>query len=137
MKNTIVKNMNNTFSIAYPSDYELAKKLKVGEEYECDIKRPRNYKFLKKFFALNRMVFDNQEVYSNVDDMREELTKAAGFYYCYVNHAGVKTYKAKSISFAKMSQEEFDEFYNRYLDVVVKVFHFERETIAENLEDFM
>lgn len=137
MKITLVKNLNNTFSIAYNSDYELSKKLKVGEEYQCDIKRPRNYKFHKKFFALVSMVYENQEVYNNIDDFRYELTKAAGYYESYENHKGVKCYKAKSISFASMSQSDFDNLYQRFLDVVILIFKFDKEEIENNLIDFM
>lgn len=33
----------------YDSDYEEKKRLKVGDTVLCDIKKPRNYEFHKKF----------------------------------------------------------------------------------------
>ena len=78
------------------------KKIKVGEEYQCDIKQPRNYKFHRKFFALINMVYENQDIFINIDHLREELTKATGYYDSYINHKGATVYRAKSISFAKM-----------------------------------
>jgi hypothetical protein len=137
MKITLVKQMNNTFKIAYNSDYEEAKKLKTGEEYQCTIVRPRNYKFHKLFFALLQMVYENQEVYNNIDFMREELTKASGYYVSFFNHKGIECFRAKSISFSSMDNDEFKVFFDKFLDTVILVNGFDKETILENLEDFM
>ena len=43
----------------YDSDYELAKRLRVGTTVRCRISLPRNYEFHKKFFALVRLTFEN------------------------------------------------------------------------------
>jgi hypothetical protein len=137
MKIGVIKQMNGSLLPANNSDYELAKKLKVGEQYQAEIKKPRNYKFLQKFFALLSLVYENQEIYDNKEFMREELTKAAGYFDMYLNHKNVECYKAKSISFASMSQDEFDELYKRFCDVIVKYFDFDEETIEENIQEFM
>tara|TARA_R110000782_G_scaffold263022_1_gene355478 strand:+ start:674 stop:1087 length:414 start_codon:yes stop_codon:yes gene_type:complete len=136
MKITIVKKLNNTFAIAYNTDYELAKKLKVGVEYQCEIKRPRNYNFHKKYFALLTMLFDNQERYSNKDHLRKDLTIEAGFYTVRKNLKGVEVYEANSISFASMKQESFDDLYSKTLDVIVKYFNFDKEEIINNVEQY-
>mgnify|MGYP003640233135 FL=1 len=136
MKITIVKKLNNTFAIAYNTDYELAKKLKVGVEYQCEIKRPRNYNFHKKYFALLTMLFDNQERYSNKDHLRKDLTIEAGFYTVRKNLKGVEVYEANSISFSSMKQESFDDLYSKTLDVIVKYFNFDKEEIINNVEQY-
>jgi hypothetical protein len=136
MKLTIIKQLNNTFKVANDSDYEKAKKIKVGEPYQCEIKQPRNYKFHKKFFALINMVYENLDVFMNIDHLREELTKAAGFYDTYINHKNITCYKAKSISFTKMNQEEFEALYDRFKDVIVEAFNWDKKLIDENLEGF-
>ncbi|MFY0655049.1 MAG: DUF1367 family protein [Cyclobacteriaceae bacterium] len=136
MKLTLIKQLNNTFKVANDSDYEKAKKIKVGEPYQCDIKQPRNYKFHRKFFALINMVFQNQDVFINIDHLREELTKAAGYYDTYINHKNITCYKAKSISFTNMNQEEFEGLYDRFLDVIVEAFKWDKQTIEDNLNDF-
>ena len=82
------------------------------------------------------MVFQNQEVYSDINHLREELTKACGFYEKYTNHRGITVYKAKSISFASMDDFEFDELYNKFLDKVVEVFKWDREDILDNINDY-
>jgi hypothetical protein len=100
--------MNNSLKAFGDSDLEMLKKMKAGDFFECDIKKPRNLAFHKKFFALINMVYQNQEIYNNIDTLRKELTKASGFYEEYINHKGIKCYEAKSISFAKMEQHEFE-----------------------------
>ena len=136
MKVLITKQANNSFLPAYDSDYEALRKIKVGDTVSCDIKRPRNLAMHRKFFALINLVFQNQEIYDNIDLLRKELTKAAGYYEEYVNHKGKKCYEAKSISFSSMDQEDFEDLYQRFLDKVCEIFHFEEELINENIEQF-
>ena len=136
MKLTLIKNLNNTFSIAYNSDYELAKKLKVNTEYQCEIKKPRNYQFHKKYFALIKMIYDNQERYINIDHLRKDLTIEAGFYTQRENLKGELVYEANSVSFAKMNQEEFDNLYSKTLDAIVKNFNFDKQDIIDNVEQY-
>jgi len=136
MKVFLVKQGNNSFLPSHNSDYDALKKIKVGQTVSCEIKQPRNIGFHRKFFALINMVFENQEIYDNIDFLRKELTKKAGFYDVYTNHLGVKCYEAKSISFAKMNQDEFEELYQRFLDAVEYIFKFDSELIKENIENF-
>ena len=136
MKFHVVKNLNGHLVPAYDSDKEKLKKLKVDAIFEVDVKQPRNYEFHKKFFALIELVFQHQEVFKNKDHLRKELTKAAGFYNVYHNHKGVAVYEAQSISFAKMTQEQFDELYKRFLDVVEEIFDFDKEDVQNNLNQF-
>ncbi|QQV90515.1 NinB/ Orf homologous recombination mediator [Polaribacter phage Freya_1] len=136
MKITLVKNLNNTFSIAYNSDYEKSKKLKAGVHFECEIKKKRNYEFHKKYFALINMLFDNQERYNNVDDLREDLTIEAGFYTKRENIKGESIKKADSVSFASMDEFKFNELYNKTLDVIVKYFNFNKQDIIDNVEQY-
>ena len=130
---TLIKTLGNTFKIAYNSDYEIAKKIKVNEPIEYDFKNRRNIKFHRKYFALLNMVFDNQEQYSNIDHLRHDLTIEAGYYEIRYNLHGVQIYEPKSISFAAMNEITFSEFYNKCIDVIVKHFHFDREDIAEHI----
>ncbi len=136
MKFTIVKQLNNTFKVAYDSDYEKMKRIKVGDFLECEIKKPRNYRFHKKFFALIQMIFQNQERYNNVDDLREDLTIEAGYYVKRENIKGELIKRAKSISFANMEEHEFSDFYSAVLDEIVKHFNFNKQDIIDNVEQY-
>lgn len=133
MNLTLQKNLNNTFSLAYNSDYEKAKKIKPGVDLKCSVTKPRNYKFHKKFFAMLNLVFDNQETYSNLDDLRNDLTIEAGFFERRTNLEGDEVKKARSISFASMDDFEFEDFYNAILNVVIKHFGHDKEALENEL----
>jgi len=136
MKLTLVKNLNNTFSIAHNSDYEKAKKLKAGEQFECTVVKKRNYEFHKKYFALLNMVYENQEVYNNLDHLRKDLTVEAGFYDVRHNIHGEEIKEAQSVSFGSMDAERFSELYNRTMDAIVTYFHFDKQDIIDNVEQY-
>ncbi len=136
MKLFVVKQLNNTLKVSYNSDYEKVKKLKTNEEYLCEIKQPRNINFHRKFFALINMLFDNQERYKDPERLRKDLIIEAGFYNEWVDFHGEIKREAKSISFAKMSEFEFSELYNKILDVIVEYFHFDKQEIIENVEHY-
>lgn len=136
MKVFLVKQGNGSFLPSHNSDYDSLKKIKVGAIVSCEIKQPRNIGFHKKFFALINLVFENQEFYDNIDYLRKELTKKAGYYDTYTNHKGTLCFEAKSISFSSMSQEDFEDLYQRFLDAVEDVFKFDSELIKENIEQF-
>ena len=136
MKITLIKQLNNSFKLAFNSDYELAKKIPLNEPIEFEFTKKRNYKFHKKFFALLNLVFENQEVYNNLEHLRKDLTISAGYYDIRHNFEGVEIYEPKSISFAKMDDNEFSELYNRFVDVVVKWLGIEKESIIEEIEQY-
>ena len=136
MKVFLVKQLNNSFKVAHNSDYEKIKKLKVGEEYQCEIKQPRNLKFHRKFFALINLLFENQEQYSNIERLRKDLIIEAGFYDEWADLHGEIHKEAKSISFASMKEHEFNDLYNRVIDVIVKYFHFGKQEIVNNVNQY-
>ena len=136
MKVILVKQLNNSLKVAYNSDYDKIKKLKLGEEYQCEIKQPRNLKFHRKFFALINLLFQNQELYVSSDRLRKDLLIAAGFYQDWIDLNGEKQKEAKSISFSKMKQEEFDQMYTKVIDVIVHHFNFNKQDIIDNVEQY-
>ncbi|WP_435416296.1 DUF1367 family protein [Polaribacter aestuariivivens] len=136
MKVFIVKQLNNSFKVAYNSDYDKIKKIKVDEIYQCEIKQPRNLKFHRKFFSLINMLFENQERYSNVERLRKDLIIEAGFYDEWVDLQGEIKQEAKSISFASMTEEDFGNLYSKVIDVIVQYFNFNKQDIIDNVEQY-
>jgi len=120
----------------YGSDYDQKKKLKIGEEYLAEIRKPRNIKFHKKFFALIELCFQNQEVYNNREHMRKQLTMSAGYYDTFVNHKGNTCYEPKSVAFSKMDEAEFSEFYERFCDTVSEFIGVTNKDIQIQIHDF-
>ena len=121
----------------YPSDYEEKKKLKKDRVYSCEIKYERNYEFHKKFFALCKIGCEySKTVEMPFDAFREYITIKAGYAEIYLTPKG-KFVRAKSISFAKMEQEEFEMLYSRVLDKIILDTDFNKQEIEKNLLSFM
>lgn len=104
-------------------------KLRVGTEIVGDFKRPRNYEFHKKYFALLNVGFDHFEppelfkgniVGKNFDAFREQCIIGAGFHDVVYSITGVPRYIAQSISFANMSEDDFGDLYSKTIDVLLK-----------------
>lgn len=121
----------------YDSDYENFKKVRRNHPIEIEIKVKRNYKFHKKFFALINMVFENQEVFTDFELFRKELTILSGFYNEYVTFDGEVKRDAKSISFSSMDELEFSELYQKFVDTVIVLMGWDSDIINENVGDFM
>jgi len=120
----------------YGSDYDEKRKLKIGEEYFVEIKRERNYEFHKKFFALLNLAFENQEQYNNFDHFRAVMTLKAGFYETIITDKGT-IFLPKSISFAKMDEIEFSEFYSKFVDVIIKFLNITEEQYQDMIVSFL
>lgn len=136
MKIVLVKTLSGNIIPAYDQDKEKLKRFKAGEPFMADVTKPRNLKFHRKAFALFNMVFENQELYSSLDHLREDLTIEAGYYDVSTNIHGEVVKRAKSISFAAMDDLQFSEYYDAIIKTIVQYFHFDKEAILENVESF-
>lgn len=118
---------------------DLAEELSDGE-YAVDLRRPRNYKFLKKYFALLNAAYSLWDTPEGVersrDSFREEVIIKAGYFEHVFSIDGTFKLKAKSISFAKMEEPEFEQLYSKTIDVIL--WHvlptYDRETLLK-MED--
>jgi hypothetical protein len=132
----LVKRSDNSFIAANNSDYESVLKLKVGETYKHVVTKPRNLKHHRKLFALFNLVYDNQERFKHLEDLRNELVKEAGYFEEYVTLQGELMRKAKSIAFNNMDQFEFDMLYSKVKDVVCIHFKITTEQIEEEIHRY-
>lgn len=108
------------------------RKLKVGQDVQVRVTRTRNYMFHRKWFALLQFAFDQWTPHAvqtrhgvtpekSMDRFRKDVTILAGFYEATYRLNGDIRIEAKSISFASMSQEEFEELYSKSIDVLLKL----------------
>ena len=121
----------------YDSDYEVFRKIPRNTEIQIEVKQQRNYQHHKKFFALLNMLFDNQDVFTDIEQLRKELTIESGFYNEYVTFGGEVKREAKSISFASMDQGEFNSLYSKFCDTIIRVMGWDSQMIEENLESYL
>lgn len=120
----------------YPSDQDEKRKLKLGEDYKVVITRPRNVDFHRKLMALFNLGCENSKMNLPFEVYRKIMTMRAGYFTAYATDKGTH-YEADSISFAKMSQDTFDELYSRVIDVIIKDIGSTKEEIQQALIDFM
>ena len=105
-------------------------KRKIGAAIRVEAIEIRNYRFLKKFFALLNLGFEYWEPgeiscdygvpEKNFKRFRKDVTILAGFYHTVIRLDGTVRIEADSISFAKMDNDTFADLYSKVLDVLVK-----------------
>ncbi len=94
--------------------------IKNGEVVSVDIRRPRNLDHHRKFFAMLKIVFDNQDYYQSLDDLRAVCLCEIGHCITVQRPTGYIKYP-KSISFANMDQIQFNELYDKAVTWVCSV----------------
>lgn len=95
--------------------------------------KPRNVKFLKKYFALlnfafehwkpgklSGKVFDGVKPEKSFERFRADLTILTGHYKQVIRVNGDTVIEPKSISFASMKEKDFEELYSNTIDVILK-----------------
>lgn len=129
MKINLVRRNDSSFIPASEYDKQAALKIKKGTVVEASIKVLRNYKLLRKFFAMINTAWEflteaQQKVFSNSKDaFRHTLTVSAG--YCDLVQLSPEKGAVlipKSIAFDKMTEAEFEKLYDAVLDEVFKRF---------------
>ena len=112
---------------------KFVKKLIKNDVITSNFVKPRNFMFHRKWFALIKFAYDNWEP-SNLEEskwkgvipekhfetFREDITILCGAYVSTFRIDGSIRIKAKSISFAKMDSEEFEELFKATKSVIVK-----------------
>lgn len=103
--------------------------LKMNGEYKCVLTQQRNSKFHRKFFALLDVAFDAWEepeveykgikVKKNKERFRKDVIILCGFYEVIVDISGRIRLEAKSMSFARMDQKDFEILYSSTIDVIL------------------
>lgn len=125
--------MKTTGGVLAPCDPQAAEYiagLKLGAPVRAEVKRTRNYQFHKKLFALLNLAFEHWEpteatykgqiVQKNFNQFRNDVTVLAGFGETTITLKGEVRVVAKSLSFASMSQDEFDKLYSAVVDVILQ-----------------
>lgn len=95
---------------------EALTKFKTGEQYPVEIKLSRNPAFHRKMFAFFKFAFEHwrggnefQNEKAQFEEFRKQLTVMAGYYDQVFNLDGQFILVARSLSFASMSQDEFEQ----------------------------
>ena len=120
----------------YAEDERVIGKLKQNVDYSFNVKQSRSPAFHNKFMGLMRLGYENQEKINSFEHYRKVVVMRAGFYDAVELEKGT-VYLPQSIAFDKMDQSEFEEAFERVLDVIAKELGAAREDIVEQLNSFM
>ncbi len=120
-----------------PTDAASAEALRAlpdGTVVAVEAKRARSPDHHRKFFALLKVAFDNQQTdFRSIDTMLDAIKIAVGHAEMRETFTGEKYWYPKSISFHNMGQQKFNEFYDKALDVICE--HIMPGTDRETLEN--
>lgn len=131
----ILRNTISGLVPIYPSDQDSKKKLVLGQDYEADIKTPRNYEFHKKLFALFNIGCQNSKMELPFEVYRKIMTVRAGYFTAYQTDKGIY-YEPDSLSFTAKDEAQIEEVYSRILDVIIKDIGSTSEDIERALIEF-
>lgn len=125
-------------------DFEVKRKLKVGNTYELTIKEVRNPLFNRKFHAMIRVAWDYlpedmQNKFGNIDNFRYMTEIKAGFCEMVFDPvSGFVIYRPMSTAFDKMTESQFEKVYNGVLDVILRDYlpHINSDSFTEQIKWF-
>lgn len=126
----------------FPADLEAATgfaRMKDGMAYLVNVHRPRNVRHHRKLFALLNLVQDNTDRWPTVETLLDDLKISTGLFETRVNAVtGIPYVVAKSISFASMSQDEFEQWFDKAVDLICKqVLDMDREYLLAEIDDVL
>ncbi len=112
-------------------------KLKLGDVIQGNFSKMRNPAFHRKFMAMVRLgfemwetEFENDRIERDFTEFRKWITVKAGFYYVVGYPDGSVRVRAKSLSWSKMDDLEFERVYNGVLNAMMT------EVIAKQHPDY-
>ena len=114
-------------------DEEKLKSLPLDWDGIVTLKHPRNYEFHKKYFALIKLGFENQERYKNKDHYRYVMQMKAGFYESIETDKGT-IWLPVSISFGSMESHEFNDLYEKVLNEIADDLGLGTDELSQEVE---
>jgi len=118
----VIKDFANRLEATDMEAEKTLDKIKDNEVIKISIKRNINPAQHRKFWSMFGKVFNNQDKYETETDMLTEIKLKAGHYDEHVTLKGVIIYVPKSISFDEMTQDEFNPFYQKAVNICLKHF---------------
>lgn len=98
---------------------EALQQLANGTTVTVRMTQTRNLQHHRLWYALLQTVFEAQTTFATLDEMHDAIKIAIGYFEAQHTLSGEVYYHPKSISFAKMDQPSFRQFFDRAVDVVI------------------
>lgn len=114
----LIKREDGAFIPFQDDDYQTAKRIKPMVETCFTVKLIRNPQFHRKYFALIKLAFENQDYYTNDYVFRKILEMRAGYFIPVMTERENMVHVPKSISYSELDQSEFEQLFDKvYLEV--------------------
>ena len=97
---------------------EALAKIKPGQEVRCEIRRVRNPKQLRLYWALIDACWQHQARYASKQDLSDVIKVAVGHADEVVTKSGKVVARPKSIAFGNMPQDAWEDFFGRVIEFV-------------------
>lgn len=91
-----------------------------GGSVTAVVTQSRNLRFHKMFFGLLSLVYGNQDQFATMDGLLDAVKVSIGHFDERTSLDGRMFVVPRSISFAKMDNESFRQFYDRALSVILE-----------------
>lgn len=131
MKIAMIK-IEGVLKPAYNHDVEEFAKL-PEDFYIVHIKRSRNLEHHNKYWALIKLLADNWDGFISKDQVSTWLKYKVGEVDYVIRTGSEVIVQPKSISFESMSQDRFEEFWEKIIPIVAEKLGITREEIDENM----
>ena len=122
-------------------------KIKLGAEVHGQMRQKRILWKHRKYFALLKISFDNWEPgeinsqygvpMKNFERFRRDIAIRTGHFELVIRVDGSSRPEAKSISFSKMEQIEFEELYSKTIDLLVEKIYGQENMTAEKMNELV
>lgn len=117
----LVKTGPNSY-LSTPECDEEAAKIGAGELFRVKWSRPRDLQRHRRFFALLKVAFENQDTYATMEQFRTVVLIELGWADPVIRPSGEVCWIVRSMSFVNMDQSMFDRLYSDTVDLMVRKF---------------
>ncbi len=98
---------------------EAVGRLAPQEVVSVEFRRPRNVMWHRRYWAALQLIFDNQTRYKTVDHLHAAVKIMLGHSDLITLKDGREVYVPRSESFSKMTQDEFEHYWQSFTALVV------------------
>jgi hypothetical protein len=124
------------FLPASQSDMDILYQFKENEPFKVKVTKARNYENHKRFFALLKLGFENQESFTAPEWFRTFITMKAGYVESCQGPDGNWMFRPKSIAFDKLDELEFRELYRAVSQQILDYCKISQKQLEDNLNLF-
>lgn len=114
-------------------------KLPEGKIVLANVSTPRNVKQHRLFFAVLKIVVENNETWGDVSSLKDAILVALKYVDAGTTLKGQMFFVPKSISFGSMTQEDFDTFFQKAMALITGeiIPGMDEQSLMEEVEDML